>query len=98
LRIAQSSGLNEQQFDACVSDEKALKALNDRIERYSKETDIKGTPTFVINGKKLNEDGGEAQERSHCSSVQCRKGLAHRVIAPGGGSGVRDANQWGAPP
>ncbi|MDG2530472.1 DsbA family protein [Caulobacter endophyticus] len=60
LRIGQSAGLNEQQFDACVSDEKALKALNDRIERYSKETDIKGTPTFVINGKKLNEEGGEA--------------------------------------
>ncbi len=40
--------------------EKALKALNDRIERYSKETDIKGTPTFVINGKKMTDEGGEA--------------------------------------
>jgi protein-disulfide isomerase len=60
LRIAQQSGLDEAKFDACVGDEAALKALNDRVERYAKEADIKGTPTFVINGKKLNEEGGEA--------------------------------------
>ena len=61
LRIAQSAGLNEEQFNACVSDEKALKALNARIEKYQADAKITGTPTFVINGKKVHgDDGGEA--------------------------------------
>ena len=58
--IAQAAGLNEAQFNACVNDEKALKTLNDRIERTSKQDQITGTPTFIVNGKKVGgEDGGE---------------------------------------
>jgi protein-disulfide isomerase len=52
LRIANSAGMSEQEFTRCISDDEALKALNDRIEKYSREEDITGTPTFVINGKK----------------------------------------------
>jgi len=60
VRIAQSAGMDEAKFTACVSDEKALKALNARVEKYSKEQDIRGTPTFVVNGKKVGgPDGGE---------------------------------------
>ncbi len=60
LRIAQSAGMNESQFNACVSDEKNLKALNARVEKYAADAKITGTPTFVINGKKAGgEDGGE---------------------------------------
>ncbi|MBO9558172.1 MAG: DsbA family protein [Caulobacter sp.] len=59
--VALAAGLNEAQFNACVNDEKALKALNDRIERQGKEDKITGTPTFIINGKKVHgDDGGEA--------------------------------------
>jgi len=58
--IAQAVGLNEQQFTACVNDEKALKELNDRVERTAKADNITGTPTFIINGKKVGgDDGGE---------------------------------------
>jgi len=58
--IAQAAGLNEQQFTACVNDEKALKELNDRVERTAKADNITGTPTFIINGKKAGgDDGGE---------------------------------------
>ena len=61
LRIAQSSGMDENQFNACVNDEKALKALNARVEKYGKDANITGTPTFVVNGKKIHgDDGGEA--------------------------------------
>jgi len=61
LRIGQSAGMDETQFNACVTDEKNLKALNDRVEKYAKDANITGTPTFVVNGKKVNgEDGGEA--------------------------------------
>ncbi|MGR4862299.1 DsbA family protein [Caulobacter sp. LARHSG274] len=61
LRVGQSAGLSEDQFNACVSDEKNLKALNARVEKYARDAKITGTPTFVVNGKKVNgEDGGEA--------------------------------------
>ena len=60
LRIAQSAGMSEAQFTSCVTDEKALKALNDRVTKYQADAKITGTPTFIINGKKAGgEDGGE---------------------------------------
>jgi protein-disulfide isomerase len=52
LRIAQSTGMSEQQFVACVGDQTALKALNDRVEQAGK-AGIDETPTFIINGDKL---------------------------------------------
>jgi protein-disulfide isomerase len=54
LRIGQSMGMTEAQFDACVGDEKALKALNARLEKAS-ENQIRSTPTFQINGKTVKE-------------------------------------------
>jgi protein-disulfide isomerase len=53
LRVAQNAGINEEKFNACISDTKAMKALNDRVEKYAKIDNITGTPTFLINGKKL---------------------------------------------
>ena len=55
LRIAQSAGLTEQQFNACITDEAALKALNERVEKAIKVDKINSTPTFVMNGKKVKE-------------------------------------------
>jgi len=51
LRIAQSAGLTDAQFEACIKDETALNALNARWEHYVKDDHITGTPTYVINGK-----------------------------------------------
>jgi protein-disulfide isomerase len=53
LRIAQSAGLTEAQFNACITDETALKALNDRVEKATRDAKITGTPTFVVNGKQV---------------------------------------------
>ncbi len=55
LRIAQSAGLTEEQFNACITDEAALKALNERVEKAIKVDKINSTPSFMINGKKLKE-------------------------------------------
>ncbi|MET0273900.1 MAG: DsbA family protein [Phenylobacterium sp.] len=55
LRIAQSAGMTEQQFNTCVQDEAALKALDARVTRAVQQDKITGTPTFVINGKKIAE-------------------------------------------
>lgn len=53
LGIAQSAGMNEDQFNKCVSDEAQVKALNERVERNAKTHDINATPTFEINGRKM---------------------------------------------
>lgn len=55
LRVAQSAGMTEQQFNSCVSNEAELKALNARVERAIKQDKITGTPTFFVNGKKIAE-------------------------------------------
>jgi protein-disulfide isomerase len=52
MNIARSVGMTDDQFEKCVSDEKALTALNDRVERHNKEG-VNSTPTFVINGQKM---------------------------------------------
>ena len=53
LRIAQSAGMSEQQFNACTTDEAALKALNDRVEKAQKDG-INATPSFIVNGTKMD--------------------------------------------
>ncbi len=51
VKIAQSAGIPETQFDACTSNDDALKAFNDRVEASAKQYSINSTPTFIINGK-----------------------------------------------
>lgn len=55
LKVAQSAGMTEAQFNTCVQDEAAAKALNARIEKAQRERNITSTPTFFLNGKKLKE-------------------------------------------
>lgn len=60
LKVAQSAGMNEQQFTACTSDQKALLALNDRVQKAVTVAKVTGTPTFEVNGVRLGgPDGGE---------------------------------------
>ena len=53
LKVAQSAGMTEAQFNACVSDEKAAEALNARVEKAARDAKIDSTPTFIFNGKKV---------------------------------------------
>jgi len=53
LRIGRQAGLTDEKSLACISDQKALNALNDRFEKAINVEKIDGTPSFVINGKKL---------------------------------------------
>ena len=61
LRIGQSAGLDEAKFNACVTDEKALTALNDRVEKNAKLFNVQGTPTFIVNGKVVGDPSGGAR-------------------------------------
>jgi protein-disulfide isomerase len=54
FRIGQSAGLTDQQITACISDEKALEALQNRVTKNGEEAKIAGTPTFLFNGKKFD--------------------------------------------
>jgi len=53
---ASVGGMSEAQLDACLTDEAAGDALNARVERYAKVDGINLTPTFVINGKKMEAE------------------------------------------
>jgi len=55
LKVAQSAGLTEAQFTACIQDEAAAEALNARVERAARQENIRSTPTFVVNGKVVKE-------------------------------------------
>lgn len=55
LRVAQSAGMTEEQFNKCVADEAALKALDARVQKAVKDDGVSSTPTFVMNGKKIKE-------------------------------------------
>lgn len=55
LRIAETAGMSEADFDKCVGDEKALAAFNARVEKYAKEAKIEGTPTFFFNSDKYDK-------------------------------------------
>jgi protein-disulfide isomerase len=54
LKIAKDpGGLTEAQFDACMSDKAAAQALSDRVQRHVKADKVEATPTFVINGRRV---------------------------------------------
>lgn len=61
LRIAQSAGMTEKQFVDCISDEKALDALNARVQKAVNDDHIEATPTFIINGTKIEGEQTLAQ-------------------------------------
>ena len=60
VAIAAQAGMNEQQLNACVGDEKELNALNARVEKWTTTAKITGTPAFDVNGKLL--DGEQSLE------------------------------------
>ena len=53
VAAGQSGGLDAAKIDACLDDQAAADAMQARIERYAKDDGINSTPTFVINGKKI---------------------------------------------
>ena len=54
LRIAESAGMTEDQFTSCTTNDAAIKALNDRVDKAVNKDGITGTPTFVVNGTKMD--------------------------------------------
>jgi len=61
VEIAKSVGMTDDAFNKCITDEKAIKALDDRVEHHTRDDHVNSTPTFVINGKAM-EPGYHSME------------------------------------
>jgi protein-disulfide isomerase len=54
LKLAESAGLSPTQFDACLTNAKALAALQDRTDKDARAHGVEATPTFFVGGKRLD--------------------------------------------
>jgi protein-disulfide isomerase len=51
--VAKQAGFTQASFDACLTDDKLYKQILEIRQRASKEFGVNATPTFFINGKRL---------------------------------------------
>jgi protein-disulfide isomerase len=55
MKAGQVAGLSDAQVKTCIEDQNNEKALAARIDANAKAYDVKGTPTFFVNGKQVGE-------------------------------------------
>jgi protein-disulfide isomerase len=60
-KVAKDAGLTEAQANACLESKTAIAALNARVDGYMKNDKIDSTPTFDVNGKRLEGEQTLAQ-------------------------------------
>ncbi len=60
LKIGKSFGLTEAQFTAALQDQKALDAVNARVDKAAARDKVEATPTFFVNGDRI--EGGQPIE------------------------------------
>ncbi len=59
LDIAQSVGMSEADFNKCVTNPDSVNKLQARFDNYEKKDNVYETPTFFINGQKLDRTKGD---------------------------------------
>jgi len=52
-QVAALAGLNGERFEACIEDESVANAILERRKHGETTYDISSTPTFIVNGKKV---------------------------------------------
>jgi len=52
VRLAKSAGMNEEEFEACMTNEEEIARL-DKVVEDGFAAGVTGTPTFFLNGKKI---------------------------------------------
>ena len=55
-RVARLGGMSQAAFDACMADEALMKQLVQSRQDGSEKYDIKGTPSFIVDGKTHDGD------------------------------------------
>ncbi len=54
MKVMRMAGMDEKAFDACLKDEKLAKAIMNSARMASRDFGIQATPTFFVNGRKVN--------------------------------------------
>jgi protein-disulfide isomerase len=55
-QIASAAGITDAAFDACLSSQAGLAALNARVKRHEDVDKIDSTPTFFVNGQRFDNE------------------------------------------
>lgn len=59
MRIAYANGVDGSRFRACLADPVAVDLLQKRLDHALTVDQVEGTPTVIINGKKVSQGQGE---------------------------------------
>ncbi|RZJ05848.1 MAG: DsbA family protein [Brevundimonas sp.] len=59
FRVGNGAGLSNAQIEACITDEAALKAAEER-HKAATAAGVTGTPTFFVNGVKIETPGSDS--------------------------------------
>ena len=62
VEIGQGAGLSEQQVMECISDQAGADRIRTTVEEGTREFDITGTPTLILNGTKLTDPSAMTYE------------------------------------
>jgi protein-disulfide isomerase len=54
--IAKQAGIPEKEFETCLANQKVLDSIQSVRDRASEKLGVNSTPTFFVNGKKVNGD------------------------------------------
>ena len=68
IKTANAFGINEQRFTECITDEKAIAALEKRVQAAA-AAGVGSTPTFIVNGKTVVTPGGEGASLADLSAA-----------------------------
>ena len=72
LKIGKGFGLTDEQFTTALHDQKALDVINARIKTAGERDKIEFTPTFFVNGTRL--EGGQSVETMSAALDKAAKG------------------------
>jgi protein-disulfide isomerase len=74
VQVALSAGMTEEQFNACVSDQKEVDAFNKRVEKNQKDAGAGNTPNFFFNGKHPYPPGELSMEQLEKAIADAKAG------------------------
>ena len=71
-RVAREHGISPARFNACVGDSAGLRALSQRFMRWAQVDRIDSTPTFIVNGRRL--EGEQTIDDLAAAIARARRG------------------------
>ncbi len=54
-RLARQTGMTSEEFETCLTDQQLLDGINAVKDHGYSELGVSGTPTFFVNGEKMND-------------------------------------------